>query len=94
MVEIRNKINNELVGSGEIVLENKEEIKLHTSSRIYKKKNVIVEYLMLSIVVMLMLSNCKSSKNYTNQEKENIKKVDSIIYENKLMLEMEYRENQ
>ena len=49
---------------------------------------------MLSVVIMLMLSNCKSSKNYTNQEKENIKKVDSIIYENKLMLEMEYRENQ
>lgn len=41
MVEIRNKINNELVGSGVIVLENKEEIKLHTSSKIYKKKNVI-----------------------------------------------------
>lgn len=41
MVEIRNKINNELVGSGVIVLENKEEIKLHTSSKIYKKRNVI-----------------------------------------------------
>ena len=41
-----------------------------------------------------MFSNCKATKKYSNKEKSNIKKVDSIIYENKLMLEMDYKENQ
>lgn len=94
MVEIRSKINNKLIGSGEIIEENKEEIKLNTNSKIYKKKNIIVEYLMLSILIIFMFSNCKSTKEYSNKEKRNIKKVDEIIRENKLMLEIDYKENQ
>ena len=94
MVEIRSKINNKLIGSGEIIEENNTEVKLHTNTKPFKKKDIIIEYIIFSIVIIFMFSNCKATKKYSNKEKSNIKKVDSIIYENKLMLEMDYKENQ
>lgn len=93
MVEIRNKINNKLIGSGVIVEENNDEIKLDKNPKRFKKKNIIIEYKMFLIIIAIVFYNCKSSKEYTNKEKRNIKKVDSIIYENKLMLEIDYKEN-
>lgn len=73
MVEIRNREDKTLIGSGEIVLENKEEIQLNTSKRIYKKKKIIVEYIMLSI--MLLCCTYSFSQSISISKKSTSKKV-------------------
>ena len=56
------------------------------------RKNVVVDLIL--ILVIVIISSCASKRNLTKKEKENIKKLDSIIYEEKLMREIDYRENQ
>lgn len=90
MVEIRNKKTNELIGSGEIIKEDNETIKIHTSNRIYKKKNVIVDYIIL--VVVIMLSACSSHKKYSKEKLNKIYKRDSIINQIKTSRVLDYNE--
>ena len=91
MVEIRNKVDNKLIGSGEIIEENNTEVKLHTSSKIFKKKNVIIEYVMLSILIVT-LTACATNKSLNKLEKKNIKEIDSIVNKMKLSREIDFRE--
>lgn len=55
-----------------------------------RNKKVIIIFVFIFFSVF---TNCVIKKNYTNSEKENIKKLDSMIYENKIMREIDYNEN-
>jgi len=76
----------------QIVLNNTKKIKMLEIRN--NNKIVIINYLILSILVIVIISSCAIKKNLTEKEKGNIKKLDSIIYEEKLMREIDYRENQ
>jgi hypothetical protein len=92
MIEIIDKTSNKLIGKGIIELENKEEIKLKNNKKIYLKKEIIVNSVLFLLIIFSCIS-CSDLKNITEKDKEVFKKIDSIIYYNRLMLEIEYNEN-
>lgn len=92
MVIIKDKITGKLVDKGNIINESSVQIKIDKSNKWYKKSNYIIERIILIIVVSISLFNCKSVKEYSKKDIDNIKKTDSIKKVEMLMLEIDYKE--
>lgn len=56
-------------------------------------KNKINIIKLLFLLIISIGFSCVSNQNITKKEKNNIRKLDSIIDESKLMLEIDYKED-